>query len=444
MKINSLSKNVFLAEKKFRKAKDLFDKGVYQRAASTYLEASKLFKKKKDTLNYTVCLSNAASSYSKNNEFKKAEFYLQRALEIQKKILKSNHPHIANSLNNLGSAYCNTRQFKIAENYYQQALQIREEIFESNHPEIANSLNNLGSVYYEKGKLKKAEEYFQRAKNIINNSPLEINGFKERVITNNLNNLQQEIKRLEYENLEMRAALHQANRLAYLGRMATMMAHNIKNPVNNIATATTSLLMGIRSQKISPEKQIESLERILRNTKRLDETIEKFRNQAQNDRSEREALNLNETLEDIFQLFFAGTYQLNGIEIEKDYSNLNPIAIANKDSIQEILITLLNNAKEAVNQQTVKKVTLNTWQTKDKVGFNIEDNGGGIEDEKLDKLFTPFASSKIEGMGLGLYFCKQIITDLNGDIDYYHASNGAGFRITLPFSTENNHGTEKI
>ena len=68
----------------------------------------------------------------------------------------------------------------------------------------------------------------------------------------------------------------------------------------------------------------------------------------------------------------------------------------------------------------------------------MEDNGDGITEENLPKLFTPFLSSKHEGMGLGLYFCREIVKDLGGSIDYYPASlGGAGFKIALPAEQEN-------
>jgi len=250
------------------------------------------------------------------------------------------------------------------------------------------------------------------------------------------NKLQQEIDWLKRENIEIKAALHQADRLAYLGRMATMMAHNIKNPVNNITTATVSMLMGIKNKGITAEQLIPSLERILNNSDRLDKIIENFRNFAQGDRTTLAPINLNETIEAIFQLLFVGQYQNHQIKLIRNFSENLVIAKTNNFAIQEILVTLLNNAKEVLSNKESNQVTINTWQNGDKVGFDIEDNGGGISEEKRDKLFSPFFSSKNDGMGLGLYFCKEILKDLEGNIDYYPAPHGAGFRVTLPIATE--------
>jgi len=87
-------------------------------------------------------------------------------------------------------------------------------------------------------------------------------------------------------------------------------------------------------------------------------------------------------------------------------------------------------------------VGINSWQQDNQAGFCVEDSGDGIAQENLPKLFTPFLSSKNEGMGLGLYFCREIAKDLGGSIEYYPAPlGGAGFKITLPAQQDNENGS---
>ncbi|MCK4494272.1 MAG: tetratricopeptide repeat-containing sensor histidine kinase [Methylococcales bacterium] len=433
MKNNSASKKEYLAKKAYKKAIKLKDKGLYERAAREHLKVSKL---SLDSEDIARCLYNAGSCYQELHKLDKAKVYYQQALAIQRKTLNENDPHLAKSLNNLGVVYRDRNQFDKAEEYCEQALAIQRKTLDKNDPHLAKFLNNLGAIYHDKGQFDKAEGYYQQAKDISEKSPFP----NDELITDNLSVLEQKVARLEHENLELKAGTHQADRLAYLGRMATMMAHNIKNPVNNIATATVSMKMGIKSHKITEEQQLVSLDRISNNCNRLNQTIEHFRDFAQADTTECTSLELNTTLEDIYQLLFAGQYQTDGIECKKDYCKTSPIAYSNSFSLQEILTTLLNNAKEALRDQDIKKVKISTWKKDDKVGFNIEDNGGGIDD-KENKLFTPFFSSKKSGMGLGLYSCKQLIEDSNGIIEYYNAPEGAGFRITLHTKTETENGT---
>ncbi|SJM93161.1 putative Histidine kinase [Crenothrix polyspora] len=238
---------------------------------------------------------------------------------------------------------------------------------------------------------------------------------------------------LELENIEKRAALHKAERLAYLGGMATMMAHNINQPIAVIRMAASGALSDVDENLFNPSTELKPLlEKILNQTERLSQIMGNFRKFARGDRTVLAPVNLNTVIEDIYQLLFVAQYQLDNIECQKIFST-SPIAYANELALQEMLISLLSNARAAIKDKTNKQVTIKTWQQDNQVGFSVEDNGEGITQENLPKLFTPFLSSKHEGMGLGLYFCREIAKDLGGSIEYYPAPlGGAGFKITLP------------
>lgn len=254
--------------------------------------------------------------------------------------------------------------------------------------------------------------------------------------------MENKIADLEYENIEKRAALHKAERLAYLGRMATMMAHNMNQPIGVIRMATSGALSDINDNLFDPATELKSLlEKILNQTERLSLIMGNFRSFSRGDRTVLSAVNLNSIIEDIYQLLFVAQYQLDRIELQKDFI-ASPIAHTNEFAIQEMLISLLSNAREAVKEKPIKQIKITTWQQDNHVGFCIEDNGDGIKEDDLPKLFTPFLSSKNEGMGLGLYFCREIAKDLGGKIEYYPASlDGAGFKITLPAQQDNENGS---
>jgi tetratricopeptide (TPR) repeat protein len=357
-------------EKAFQREKQ----GFFEGAALAFIEAANLLSEKKYPELIIGCLNNAANSYfqcetslpaekclhralnisekylehensflaltfhhlglfyKQHEDLDKAENYYCQALRIRKKILGDEHPDTSVTLNNLGGLYLRKNELDKAEKYYQQALKIREKTLGKNHPNVASILNNLSSIYQKRNDLSKAQEYNQLAKSSTENS-LNSDDKVDAVVDINACILRQEIERLEREKLEMKAALHQADRLAYLGRMATMMAHNIKNPVNNITTATVSMLMGIKNKGLTSEQLIPSLERILNNSDRLNKIIENFRNFAQGDRTTFSNINLNETIEDIFQLLFVGQYQNHQIELIKAFAEFlrtNPTSFSSK------------------------------------------------------------------------------------------------------------------
>jgi signal transduction histidine kinase len=256
--------------------------------------------------------------------------------------------------------------------------------------------------------------------------------------------LRDRVSDLEREGLEKRAALHKSERLAYLGQMATMMAHNINNPVGIIRMKATGAMQDIQEGLFDVNTELQPLlTSIIEQTERLNTLITNFRQFARGDRNTLSATPLNSLINDIYALLFAAPYQMDKIELQKDFIEPTPIAYSNEFALQEILISLLSNARAALQDKEDKAVLIRTWQENNQVGFDIEDSGEGILEEQRDKLFTPFLSSKQEGMGLGLYFCKEICKDLGGNIDYYPApQGGAVFRITLPIQQDNEHGTQ--
>lgn len=427
-----------LFKKTFKEAKKRQKQGYFEGAALMYLQAAKIFPPDSNPKYVATCLNNAGLAYSEAKKHIGAEDCLQRALAIREKIFGNEHPETASTLNSLGNVYREKDELDEAEKYFKHALAIREKTLENNHPDIASSLNNLGSLYADKGELDKANEYYQRAKDTVEKSTLEINNPVAEIITKNRHTLQEKIEQLELEKREIQAALYQSKKLEYLGQMATMMAHNINQPIAIIRMATSGALSDVNDSLFDPSIELKPLlEKILNQTERLSQIMGNFRNFARGDKTVLSAVNLNTVIEDIYQLLFAAQYQLDKIELQKDLIE-SPIAHANELAIQEMLISLLSNARAAIKDKPIKQVRVTTWRQDNQAGFNVEDNGDGITEENLPKLFTPFLSSKHEGMGLGLYFCREITKDLGGSIEYYPAPlGGAGFKIALPAQQEN-------
>lgn len=391
--------------------------------------------------NICVCLNTLGGIHRLQGNEKQAIACYQRALVISKKALGVDHPEVAIFLMNLGTIYADNNEIDKAENYFLQALTIQEKKLDKDHPYIGGIFNNLGELYSAKGDNEKAEEYFSSARKILTKS-LNSDHPHVKEIEKNYKNLQDKIARLEREKLEKRAALHKSERLAYLGQMATMMAHNINNPIGIIRMTASAALGDLNDNLFNPETDLKPLlEKIILQTERLSVMMTNFRKFSRGDRKQLTAINLNELIEDIFQLLFDAPYQIERINTLKDFCEPAPFAHSNEFAIQEMLISLLSNAREAVKEQSIKNISIKTWRHEESVGFNIEDSGKGVSAEQQPQLFTPFLSSKSEGMGLGLYFCREIVKDLGGGIEYYPAAlGGAGFKITLPIQQEKDHG----
>ena len=118
------------------------------------------------------------------------------------------------------------------------------------------------------------------------------------------------------------------------------------------------------------------------------------------------------------------------IELDLKYSGM---AKLNKNKIIQVLLNLINNAQYAISNQKKGKIVIKTEQENNFVKIYIIDNGSGIEQEKLDKIWDPFYTTKgILGTGIGLDICKRIITGHNGTISCQSELEvGSTFMFTL-------------
>ncbi|MCL2074602.1 MAG: tetratricopeptide repeat protein [Marinilabiliaceae bacterium] len=123
----------------------------------------------KETQVYATYLNNLASIYEKSTDFEKSENLYLEAKTIRENLLGKEHPEYANSLNNLGLLYVNTNSYSKAETCFIETLKIREKVLSRHHPDYAATLNNLGILYYKTGNFSNAEKSYVEAKNIIEN-----------------------------------------------------------------------------------------------------------------------------------------------------------------------------------------------------------------------------------------------------------------------------------
>lgn len=131
---------------------------------------------------------------------------------------------------------------------------------------------------------------------------------------------------------------------------------------------------------------------------------------------------------------------LNELIIESDLPAHSPTALVSRIPLQQVLTNLINNAVHALDDNTVKNkiIRVSVGQNNDAALITVEDNGPGINEAYLDRIFDPFFSTGKHkgGMGIGLYLVHNIIKAFDGTIEAVNKpGGGALFRISL--------GTEK-
>jgi len=395
------NKRLRLAREKSQSGLDALNAARYQQAVDDSLEAAELWKGlRREEQNYARCLVRAAIALGELERYIEAQKLLEKAIPIQTKTLGSEHPDVASSLNNLALIHKAQGEMAKAQDCYQRAQTIINQVFDENHPAAQQISQN----------------YLQ---------------------------LQQTIAELERRNIEQRIALEEANKLNYLGLMATGIAHNINNPVGIIRLAAQRGLRKLETGIGVVEGQ-EIFQRILRQADRLHDIIQGFRKFAHGDRQRRETVELNALVIEI-QEYFSSQLEAHHITLKLELSDENPCSHANRFVLQEVLMNLIQNAREALEHTPDAFVIIKTWQQAEKVGLYIEDNGAGIPSAQQKNLFTPFHSTKTDGTGLGLYFANKALADLHGTIIYQERQpNGACFKIELPPVQENEHENNSL
>ena len=227
----------------------------------------------------------------------------------------------------------------------------------------------------------------------------------------------------------------EATRMISMSEMAAGLAHEINQPLTAIFGYLEGVRRRLKSISIVPENIIEAVEKALNQAERTREIIRRARSATKKIELNRSALDLNSVVEDVVDLlkFDISRY---GVSIHLDLAPQLPLVEADAIQIQQVVINLARNGMEAMTELSSMSRYLTIETTVDRDGYvqvNVKDNGPGFSGDMKDKLFFPFATTKKEGMGIGLTICSTIIEDHAGKISAEKEPNGPTiFSIKLP------------
>lgn len=227
---------------------------------------------------------------------------------------------------------------------------------------------------------------------------------------------------------------------AIMGEMIEMIAHQWRQPLTAIGMTASNITMDLLLDEIDTEVLKEDLHSINEQVEYLSTTIDDFRNFLQ-ERKYKEKVNTNEFLEIVHSLIVT---QIKSKGIALDIQSCADITISlRKNELIQVLLNILSNAQDILSElkREDKRITMGCHHSKSHITIFIEDNGGGIKDDVLPRIFEPYYSTKKKknGTGLGLFMSKTIVEEhLNGKLTVDNTSEGAIFKIELPLQEENN------
>ncbi|HKJ20607.1 MAG TPA: ATP-binding protein [Woeseiaceae bacterium] len=238
----------------------------------------------------------------------------------------------------------------------------------------------------------------------------------------------------ESEAREHREHLAHADRLNMMGEMATGIAHEINQPLSAISILVQAGDHLIRTERY--ERLAEILEKLVRHAHRASAVIDRMQQMAKRHESVKETIDCDELIRDVTRLAEAEA-RVRDIEIEIDAQARLPVVSVDAVQIQQVLLNLLRNGMEAMQSIACRKgntIGIRTRLSDDGgVEIAVIDRGSGVPEDVAEMLFSPFATTKESGMGMGLSISRAIVTAHGGNLNFRNNSDGgATFFFTLP------------
>lgn len=225
----------------------------------------------------------------------------------------------------------------------------------------------------------------------------------------------------------------QQSRLAQMGEMISMIAHQWRQPLTAISATSATINFKVQEDNIDSEFILQRTDRIVDYAEHLSRTIDDFREFFKPDKDKRET-SFGELLKSTLSIVNAALENQNIIleqSLEYDGS-----FYSYPNELKQVILNLIKNAEDIfVEKQTLNPyIKIKTYKTKEHIVLEVSDNGGGIELDVMKNIFNPYFSTKLkkDGTGLGLYMSKTIVEDhCQGKLDVKNSDDGAVFSIML-------------
>lgn len=237
--------------------------------------------------------------------------------------------------------------------------------------------------------------------------------------------LEKKVGELESANDEL-IELRSIEKFAATGRIARTIAHEIRNPLTNISLASEQ----IKAATEQTEETSMLLEMINRNTNRINLMISELLTSTKFAQLLPVKMDVNMLVEETVDLA-TDRFNLKQIRLEKNYTAPGCMVEVDADKMKIALLNIIVNAIEAMeSEKGVLEIT--TKSVRDKCLIEIKDNGQGMNEETMQKLFEPYFTNKLKGAGLGLTNTQNIVLNHKGSISVSSkVGEGSTFTIML-------------
>ena len=278
------------------------------------------------------------------------------------------------------------------------------------------------------------EEFVLKIDLLIENAQKEKNIINKAKEINELNaTLEEKVSKSIAKLREKDIIMFQQSRLAQMGEMISMIAHQWRQPLNAISSSATALRVKALMGKVDKDVVIDTTDKISFYIKHLSSTIDDFRDFFKPEKKMQES-----SLDILIQsalLIVKPSLDDKKIKVTTELNSHKPF-VSYANEIKQVILNLIKNSEDILSEKEIKEpeIIIKSYEQEDKFILEVIDNGGGIPEKIMPKIFDPYFSTKKkkDGTGLGLYMSKIIIEEhCNGKLEVQNLEDGALFRMII-------------
>ena len=240
----------------------------------------------------------------------------------------------------------------------------------------------------------------------------------------------EEMARQQQEKLQL------TSRLVTMGELASTLAHELNQPLAAITSYNTGCLNKLESGEFTLNELKDALGKLGAQAQRAGRIVRRVHDFVRKSEPKLAPCDLAEVVDDSV-VFIEATAKIHNVHIVRVIQGMRPELMADRGMLEQVLLNLMRNAIEAMSVAPPerRRLTVKLNQINDQMQIQVIDCGPGIPPDVQEKLFTPFFSTKAEGMGMGLNICRSIIEFHHGRLWFEeNPAGGTIFVITLPIT----------
>lgn len=229
------------------------------------------------------------------------------------------------------------------------------------------------------------------------------------------------------------AGLMSSNRMIGISALASALAHQLSQPLTAISLQASTLKRYLLPISEKDSAVAESLDDISLQSDYLSRLVGNLRQLFKSQSSKYQTVDLRQVVEQIAEII-RPTLESKYITLQIIFKD-DPMVIGDKLQLQQVLINLLNNAADAIVEDSPvgRNILVTVFKADDYGIFGVEDSASGIAEENISRLFEIYQTTKENGLGVGLWLCKTIIDGHKGEITAKNITgSGAYFEVKLP------------